>query len=146
MKRYRFRFEGLLKFRGHVEELLMTEYLLLKSGVEEGKVSLDSLVALYERKADELTQLAVVTPSEFLAKRDFIGLLKERIEVEEEELCSMRRAARLKQEEMVEARKARRVLDIVKEREAREHREAVEKEEQSILDEFAQRCSRQGVG
>jgi flagellar FliJ protein len=145
MKRYRFRLETLLHFRGHVEELLMTEYRLLKSGVEQGELSLDSLVALYERKADEVTQLTEVTPSEFLTKRAFIGLIKERIGVEEEELRTMRSAARLKQGELLEASKGRKVLDIVKEREARQHREAGEKEEQATLDEFALRCSRKEV-
>ncbi|MFQ5328810.1 MAG: flagellar export protein FliJ [Thermodesulfobacteriota bacterium] len=145
MKRYRFRFETLLHFRGHVEELLMTEYRLLKSSVEQGELSLDALVALYDCKADELTQLAEVTPVEFLTKRAFIGLIKERIGAEEEELYAMRSAARLKQEELLEASKARKVLDIVKEREARQHREAVEKEEQAALDEYALRCSRKGV-
>ncbi|MCP3677278.1 MAG: flagellar export protein FliJ [Deltaproteobacteria bacterium] len=140
MKRYRFRLEALLHFRERVEELLMREYVLLKSGLEKGERSLTSLVDLYERKADELTVHGELTPPELMAQSALIELLKEGIKVKEKELQIMRETVRLKREELTEASKARKVLDAVKERESRQYKKAGEKEEQAHLDEFALRC------
>ncbi|HUV38164.1 MAG TPA: flagellar export protein FliJ [Planctomycetota bacterium] len=140
MKKFRFRLERVLNYREQVEkqkQIALTEVHRL---VVDHQQKLLDAYAVLEHARDDLRRAEGVGEIDVQTVRDsrvYIGTLKRRIAEVLKRLRKLEIELEQKRDEAVQARKERKVLELVKTRRAAEHRKETGRVEQAELDDIA---------
>lgn len=147
MKRFEFELEGVLDHRRHLEEKSKREFALAARVVEEKR---QELVALHQAIRSERDGLAQATRGQIdlgnvLTRYRYLGRLHLTIGELHLAIAKGERALEGRRAELVEARRARRVLERLRERRLSEHHAEEERQEQRATDEVAGQVGRRAA-
>lgn len=136
MKAFKFRLESILNIRQGREDLVKKDLACAMEDLDVRKNNLSCVVNKYMQDVSELLAQGELTPSEVAVFMSHLNHLKEDIENGEKKIESFKKLVSKKQDEVLDARRERMILDFLKEKNYKEHKRAESKEEQSIIDEF----------
>lgn len=136
MRRFNFRLDSLLNLRERIEELLKSEFSNIQAQLKKEEMRLESLVNLYREKIEGLIEKGELTPSEIEINKSYLFNLKEDMEESKRMLELLRRRSEDKKDELLAARKDKKVLEVIKDKLFKEYLKGDAKEEQALIDEF----------
>ncbi|MBI5599106.1 MAG: flagellar export protein FliJ [Deltaproteobacteria bacterium] len=145
MKTYRFKLESVLNFREKMEELLKKEFSAIRGELKKEEERLEAIVDLYKGEIDELLEKGELTAGELGLYRDYMARLKDDIEEGKRVVELFEKKAEGKKEELLEAKKNKKTLDVLKGKGLKRYMEAETRNEQASLDEYNSNNSRKGV-
>lgn len=140
MKQFKFRLQTLLDQRQALEEKLTRELGMLRA---EEHTEIMELRRLEERSSEAFGKLSAklsqssIDPVEINRLDEFARGTLEDIEAQETVVEDVHSRVMMKQEEVIEAMKARKVLETLKEKQLAAHNLAQMRAEQSQLDEMS---------
>jgi flagellar FliJ protein len=142
MARFIFRLQSVLDLREKLEDQKELEYAQALRQVEEERAKER---ALQKQKADCLGNLAArlggegeaspIDPHEVARYNDFIDVLKERITAQQKAVHAAEQFAEVKRKELVEAMRARKTIEKLRENALEEYTEEEKRGEQKQVDE-----------
>ncbi len=139
MKIFNFSLESVLGYRKSLEDDVKKDLSALGKilmGTEEILVSLKDEYG-QSIKGLELMQKGSVSPKELEMYLNFQKNLKKKIESQEEQLIKVKKDWENKRDELVDASKEKKVLEVLKEKKAEEYRYDFAKSDQKEMDEVA---------
>ncbi len=139
MKIFNFSLESVLGYRKSVEDDVKRDLSALGKILTDTEEILVSLQDEYGRsvKGLELMQKGSVSPKELEMYLNFQKNLKEKIKSQEEQLKKVKIDWESKRDELVDASKEKKVLEVLKEKKAEEYRYDFAKNDQKEMDEVA---------
>jgi flagellar FliJ protein len=138
-KKFKFRFEPMLKVKEHREKERQRELAETLAKVHDQKAALRKLDTKRLDTMDHHRSKLVgrVSMAEALVCSRYLLRLKRERMAGNELLRGMEREAESRRQKLVEAARERKVYDLLKEKQATRHRHGLEKDEQKALDEVA---------
>ncbi|MBI5327259.1 MAG: flagellar export protein FliJ [Deltaproteobacteria bacterium] len=136
MKTFKFKFETLLDFRKNMEDLLKREFSFAKDELNKKEKELEELMYSYINEIEGMLEKGEITSAEMDACRNYIESLKESVDKKRKTIGLIRAAVQEKQNELLTARKHRKVMDFLKDKEIKGHKMLEGKEEQFFIDEY----------
>jgi flagellar FliJ protein len=139
MKAFNFSLESVLGYRKSVEDDVKKDLSALGKILTDTEGILISLQDEYERcvKGLELMQKGSVSLKELEMYLNFQKYLKEKIKSQEEQLKKVKIDWENKRDELVDASKEKKVLEVLKKKKAEEYRCDFAKSDQKEMDEIA---------
>ncbi len=138
-KKFRFRFEPMLKVKEHREKERQRELAETLTKVQDQKASLMKMdtkrLNTMEHHRSKL--VGRVSMAEALVCSRYLLRLKRERMASSELLRGMEREAESRRQKLVEAARERKVYDLLKEKQQMRHRQGLDKDEQKALDEVA---------
>jgi flagellar FliJ protein len=137
VKKFNFSLESVLGYRKSVEDDVKRDLSALGKILTDTDGILVSLRGEYGRsvKGLELMQKGSVSPKELEMYLNFQKNLKEKIKSQEEQLNKVKIDWENKKDELVDASKEKKVLEVLKEKKAEEYRYCFAKSDQKEMDE-----------
>jgi len=139
LKSFHFRLENLLRLRRAREDALLAELAAARRALEHEKELLHRL-RLQERQAIASSSDRRQKPGDLFAERNFgwyLETLRERSQQQRERVEAAHVTADAKLAEAIEAMKARKVLEKLKEQRREQYDRAEAREQLNALDEFS---------
>ncbi len=139
MKMFNFSLESVLGYRKSLEDDVKKDLSALGKILVDTEEILSSLKDEYGRsiKGLELMLNGSVSPKELEMYLNFQKNLKKKIESQEEQLIKVKKDWENKRDELVDASKEKKVLEVLKEKKAEEYRYDFAKSDQKEMDEVA---------
>ncbi|MFH0911781.1 MAG: hypothetical protein V1918_09795 [Planctomycetota bacterium] len=143
-KRFRFRLEPVRRYRARLEEARLQELAETQRGVVEQRNYLQGLDREKRTGQEEVVRMYEAREdfSHILLVHRYINTVNLRNVFGERELTARTAEMSRRRERFIEARQRRRVLDLLKERRAQEHRRAEDSVEVRFLNELALQIAR----
>lgn len=144
MKRFRFKLESYLKLQQIEEKKRLAELAVVAGEVSKQQNEIKRYYQesdLWLSKTATLKVDGVLTHGQLEERRmlySYLEQLKKKSIIAERKMEELRDQLKQKQDAVVQARKKRRTIEIIKEKKWDEYREGLRKEEQANLDEFNQ--------
>ncbi|MGE5584717.1 MAG: flagellar export protein FliJ [Bacillota bacterium] len=137
MRRFRFRLQKLLEVRRLKEDTLRQELARTQEALRRGNDVLEKLGAMHGATLEELrASVAGTLDVEWIAAcHRYLGFLAHRIEEQQAAVNRLAREEAAKREALVAARRARKVVEKLRERAYARYREEFARAEQAFLDE-----------
>ena len=138
---YRFNLQVLLDYRRHIEKGLQIELSRIQRELEEEK----QLLTAYQREKcyyeEELARREEkeIDVSEALLYRDYLRGMRIRIKEQRDVVAKAKGDLDIKQSELLNATKKKKVLEKVKEKEWKKFKENLERKERILIDEVGMR-------
>ncbi|MBN1257532.1 MAG: flagellar export protein FliJ [Planctomycetes bacterium] len=138
-KRFQFRLEPVLKHRSRVEEDRLLEFAHEQGRVVEQQRYLNNLAEEKHFEQDEIIRIHDEHGdfTSMLECHRYINTLNLRSAYGRVELSRWEMAMEKRREALLEARKKKRAVELLKEHQQEDHRKAMESEEAKYLDELA---------
>ncbi len=135
----RFRFESLLRLRKNQENILQREMGNINTHLVKQKDKLDSLQNITSQSREEFNRRIAVNPDQKLlgVYHDFFKGSQVNNEKQAQVISEVEERAESKREELNEAVKKRRILEILEERHQLEVKRELQKREMAEMDEIA---------
>ena len=138
MPRFNFRLQQYLGVKEQIENQKELEYAQALRKVEEEKLLLSQINA---KKSEQLESLrtalkTIIAPLEIRRYNNTIDRLKQRIKEQEERLTAAQEYAETKRQELVQAMKERKALDVVREHAFDDYKIEMNLKEQKQVDEL----------
>ena len=139
MEMFNFSLESVLGYRKSLEDNVKRDLSALGKILMDTEEILVSLKDEYGRsiKGLELMQKGSISPKELEMYLNFQKNLKKKIESQEEQLVEVKKDWENKRDELVDASKEKKVLEVLKEKNAEEYRYDFAKSDQKEMDEVA---------
>jgi len=137
-KRFRFRLQNVLRYRQRLEEKAKKDLALAQRDLIEQQRRLDRLWSERAEQQARLASKAVarLDMSEVMSYHSYIYAIEARLRREGLELVRREAAAEKKRLELVEASRAKRALEILREKRFGEYLKYLDSEERKALDEI----------
>ena len=138
---YRFNLQVLLDYRKRIEEGLQIELSQVQRELEKEK----QLLTAYQREKHYYEEELVrreekeIDVSEALLYRDYLRGMRIRIKEQRDVVAKAKGDLDIKQNELLDATKKRKVLEKVKEKEWKRFKENLERKERILIDEIGMR-------
>jgi flagellar export protein FliJ len=138
---FKFPLAAVLRLRERVQEAKETELRALNLEVARHKTAVAKLSAELDRLGDELSAQAgqIISPAELKWSADYAQSLARRIEQAEQSLAKLRDRVAQQQQELIEAMRDVKSLEILRRRLEEKFRHEQDVAEQKFLDELGQR-------
>ncbi len=136
MKSFKFRLDGLLNYRESVEDMLKKEFSSIQTQLEKEEKKLSEFIKFYMGEIERLLKKDKFSSSEIGLYRTYFARIKEIMKERRLVVKRFQEMHQEKQKELLYARKERKVLDLMKEKNIKEHTKLEIKDEQTLLDEF----------
>ncbi len=139
VQKFVFKLEPLLEYRKRMEELFRRDFLEAGRMLEEEEGKLETLRDAYQKSVYELDRLKEEGggTTELNLHYNYINSLKHYIEEQKKIVNELRAAYELKRKELVESSKAKKTVELVKERSLESYRVEANRAEQKDTDEIA---------
>lgn len=139
MKRFRFTLEPLLDFRKNLVDLARKEYVGLVNRIEAERASLSRLEEEYRRLVEE--ENSINEAASWRLERELLSTYRKDLHRHMEEkrgvIERLERVVEDKRRALVESMRARKTVEIVKEKSLKRHRAEVARYEQKVIDDIA---------
>ena len=136
MKNYKFKHESVLNYRAQLEDTLKREFLVLQRTLTSEEARLAGFINIHEKKSAEMVAKDLQSPEDIDHCRGYLKFLKVQMAECRESIESAQEEITKKREELMNAAKDRKVLEVIKDKGLINHIKAEAKVEQSINDEF----------
>ncbi len=133
---FKFRLENVLNLKENIEELIKRELSMIRDDLGEVEGRLDALLSRYRGEMDTLLVRGDISPAELSLYKSYLSRIRKELEIGRGEVERMYQASEEKREELLNARKERKKLEVMKEKGYKEYVKKVLKTEQMLLDEF----------
>ena len=137
MKKYKFKLESILGFRERIEEQLRSELSDLHHNLAEEEARVTNLERYYNEETDRMLERGEITPLELTLYNGYLSGIRTRIEDGHKIVATCTARVENKREELLEAAKEKKVLEVMKEKDHKEYHKAILKIEQRMLDEHS---------
>lgn len=137
MTNYKFKHESVLNYRSQVEDNLKKEYLELQSALTKEETTLLECKDTHALKSDEMLVKEAMSPDEIDNFRAYLKFLKYRMSQSSLSIVKINEEMDMKREELMDASKDKKILEVIKDKGRVEYIKAEAKSEQSISDEFS---------
>ncbi len=146
MKAFSFRLESILNLRTSMESILKKELSVIEDELVREEERLDSLIESYTNGVSELMGSEELTPSKVDVTRDYLLMLRSYMEEVSQSIKEIRKRSEEKKDELIEASKDKKALDLLKEKRFKEYIKEMLKYEEALIDEYnSGRSNRQGL-
>lgn len=134
-----FRFEPLLKYKAFVEETMRNEFLDVAGRLDIEEERLFALEEIWRRAVEDLEhrQTMQVHPHEIFMYHTYLQQISLEIETQRKRVHETRKVYHEKRESLVDASQERKIVEKVKEKDARGIIEEAKREEKKLMDETA---------
>ena len=136
MKAFSFRLESILNLREGMESLLKKELSVIEDELVREEERLDSLIESYTNGVSEFMGSEELTPSKVDVTRDYLLMLKSYMKEVSQTINEIKKISEEKKEELIEASKDKKALDILKEKRFKEYIREMLKYEEALIDEY----------
>ncbi len=136
MKAFSFRLESILNLRTSMESILKKELSVIEDELVREEEKLDSLIESYTNGVSELMRSEEFTPSKVDVTRDYLLMLKSYMEEVSQSIKEIRKRSEEKKDELIEASKDRKALDLLKEKRFKEYIKEMLRYEETLIDEY----------
>ncbi|MFW5857811.1 MAG: flagellar export protein FliJ [Planctomycetota bacterium] len=138
-RRFRFRLEPVLRYRGRIEEERMRDFALAQGRVVEQERQLEEIASEKAEHQEEIARLSRegVAVDQILEFHRYINTLNVRAALGQRELAVRREELDRRRADLLEARKDHRALELLKERRWEDHRREEAREEADLVNELA---------
>ncbi|MBO8127198.1 MAG: flagellar export protein FliJ [Firmicutes bacterium] len=139
MRKFTFTLESVLQVKYRLEERVRAELADTQSRLVEAQQALRRLSQEKGRHQKEMVRIqqGALDIGSLLLAQDYLAQLNRRIQDQQEVIAQIEAELDRKREELVEAQRERKSLEILKDKQWQEYQKAVQREEQLFLDEVA---------
>lgn len=139
MRKFTFTLESVLQVKYRLEERVRAELADTQSRLVEAQQALRRLSQEKGRHQKEMARIqqGALDIGSLLLAQDYLAQLNRRIQDQQEVIAQIEAELDRKREELVEAQRERKSLEILKDKQWQEYQKAVQREEQLFLDEVA---------
>lgn len=139
MKKFKFRFETVLKVKEKKEEQLKREFMqLIALKIRQENLLMEIEKERQEKAKEKFNEKQIGTDIQTLIfYEQYTNLLRKQIEETEKRIKELQKEADIKREELIEATKQRKIFERLKQSDFNEFKNLVLKNEQQLLDEIA---------
>ena len=138
MKKFKFSLEKVLSYKAQVEESLRNEHAVTIRNVRNKEEEIEKLGNMRNAYMDDYDRQkkGVCSPQNLQAYNMYFTGIEDRISQETFRLTALREEERLCREKVLEAKKERTSLEMLKGKKIKEYEEACRKEEELLIEEF----------
>lgn len=138
MKRFNFKLDKVLGYRGVVEEEKKRLFAEAQRAIATQREQIRIIEAEISKQMAELRARCVenVDVKDVVARRLYTSYLQSALDLANETLATMRRQLEVRRKELVQASKEKKVLERVRERRFGEYTYETDREEQKFIDEL----------
>jgi flagellar FliJ protein len=139
MKKFKFRFETVLKVKEKKEEQLKREFMqLIALKIRQENLLMEIEKEKQEKAKEKFNEKQIGTDIQTLIfYEEYTNLLRKQIEETEKRIKELQEKADIKREELIEASKQKKIFERLKQSDFNEFKNLVLKNEQQLLDEIA---------
>jgi len=139
MKKFKFRFETVLKVKEKKEEQLKREFMqLIALKIRQENLLMEIEKERQEKAKEKFNEKQTGTDIQTLIfYEEYTNLLRKQIEETEKRIKELQEKADIKREELIEASKQKKIFERLKQSDFNEFKNLVLKNEQQLLDEIA---------
>jgi flagellar FliJ protein len=139
MKKFKFRFETVLKVKEKKEEQLKREFMqLIALKIRQENLLMEIEKERQEKAKEKFNEKQIGTDIQTLIfYEEYTNLLRKQIEETEKRIKELQEKADIKREELIEASKQKKIFERLKQSDFNEFKNLVLKNEQQLLDEIA---------
>jgi flagellar FliJ protein len=136
---FRFRYEGLLSYRGHMKEMAEIELAASQEALEGAEGTLHRLLESFDdTNASMRLQLSSAMPAQIMkAYADYLADLSRRITRQRKTVSEREKAVGEKRADLLEKAKERKIIEKLKERDYSKWQDQQNRQEQKRLAEVA---------
>lgn len=136
MKNYRFKHESVLNYRSQIEDTFKREFIELQRTLAREEARLAELSGTFDTKSDEILTKDTFSPNDRDNYNGYLQFLKIQMSKRKENIKNVNEEIDKKREELMNASKEKKVLEVIKDKGRVNHIKAAAKSEQSVNDEF----------
>lgn len=138
MKKFKFSLDSVLSFKQQALEALQGEHALILLQVREQEEKLDSVKNAYREYNEEYCRRKAegLTITDAIMYQGGLRVLENDIERETEKLAGIRKKEEAKRNEVIEAKKETSSLEKLKDKKLDLYHKAVQKSEETFIEEF----------
>ncbi|MBC6678308.1 flagellar export protein FliJ [Zhenpiania hominis] len=138
MKKFSFSLNKVLDYKTQIEDSLRSEHAEAVKAVNEKEEKIQSMEDSYYRKIQELndTKKNKCSIKELCIYEDYLSYSSQQIRREKDRLVTLQKKEQEKREEVIEAKKERRSIDLLKDKKKKEYDALAQKEEERFIEEF----------
>lgn len=138
MKKFSFSLNKVLDYKTQIEDSLRSEHAEAVKAVNEKEEKIQSMEDSYYRKIQELNDKKKNKCSikELCIYEDYLSYSSQQIRREKDRLVTLQKKEQEKREEVIEAKKERRSIDLLKDKKKKEYDALAQKEEERFIEEF----------
>lgn len=136
MKNYRFKHESVLNYRAQVEDGIKIEFIELQRTLAGREVRFAEICETFDVKSAEILAEDTFSPNDRDNYNGYLQFLKVQMAECKESIESVTEEVDKKREELMNASKDKKILEVIKDKGRVMHIKAEEKSEQSVNDEF----------
>lgn len=137
MKQYKFKLDSILSFRERMEDQLKGELSDIGERLAEEEKRLADLNDYCRMEGERMLEREEITPLELSLYNGYLKGIRHRIEDGEKLVEEWRARVEKKREELVEAAKEKKILEVMKGKDQKQYQVALGKIEQRMLDEHS---------
>lgn len=139
MKKFKFRFETVLKVKEKKEEQLKREFMqLIALKIRQENLLMEIEKERQEKAKEKFNEKQTGTDIQTLIfYEEYANLLRKQIEETEKRIKELQEKADIKREELIEASKQKKIFERLKQNDFNDFKNLVLKNEQQLLDEIA---------
>lgn len=135
MKTYKFSMEKILSLREDLEKEKMEKMVLVQNELESQRLVLEEL--LKEEEEIKNSQKQIINIEDLVYKNRYKSMLENKIIKQDENIQNIEEVLNEKREDLIEAQKARKIMEKLKEKDLATYKNKIQLEEQKELDEIA---------
>lgn len=138
MKKFSFSLNKVLDYKTQIEDSLRSEHAEAVKAVNEKEEKIQSMEDSYYRKIQELndTKKNKCSIKELCIYEDYLSYSSQQIRREKDRLVTLQKKEQEEREEVIEAKKERRSIDLLKDKKKKEYDALAQKEEERFIEEF----------
>lgn len=138
MKKFSFSLDKVLDYKTQVEENLRNEHAIAVRAVFLKEQEIEQLERSYQQHVSEMeeTKRGGCTVNDLRIFEGYLARVRQMIKEEKDNLQLLKTQEQEKREQVIEAKKERASIDMLKEKKKKEYDFAVQKEEEQFIEEF----------
>lgn len=138
MKKFSFSLDKVLDYKTQIEDNLRTEHASAVRAVTQKEEEIEAMEAQHSYFVEGLENVKQngCRINELMVYQEYLGGDSKRIKAQKEMLKILHQQEEEKRNQVIEAKKERTSIDMLKEKKLREHNFAVQKAEEQFIEEF----------